>query len=226
MSNRYSLVPVSEANAPDAVARLGALLADSPGWVGSFIVFLDGLDFSRSPSMTAGATFFEGATRADRRGREIIEALDDVYRDVRDGEQAASVHGHILEQFVQHALAGTFGGSLGPCELHCDGSVHAPFKFDAATGGETPCAGVEAKTSTRALKSRGEASRAKAKAKAAWVTTLLVTTHSEVAGVWATWVPEEKFRTALESLIGTDAERALIVGHDQLRQLPARLALS
>jgi hypothetical protein len=222
MNSRFSLVPVDEPDAPASADQLGMLLAASPAWIGPFIVFLDGLDFDRVPSMTPGATFFEGATRGDPHGRQIISALDDVYRDVRDGEEAAAVHGHILERFVRHSLAHVFTGPLGACELHCDGSPQARFRLDAATHSTPPCAGVEAKTSTRALRKRGE-QRAQAKLKAIWVVSLLDTTGGHVSGVWATWIPAEKFRSALETLIGADAGRALIVAHEQLRQLPQRL---
>lgn len=224
-SSRYSLRPVVEPEAPESANRLGGLLAQSPGWIGPFIVLLDGLDFERTPSMTPGALFFEGATQRDLRGRSIIEALDDIYRDVRDGEEAARVHGHILERFVRYSLhGGGFNDALGACELHCDGSQHSSFRLDAGTRPDPPCAGIEAKTSTRALRKRGKADRARAIQKAQWVTSLLDTTGAEVAGVWATWVPEIRFRAALETLIGEmAAERAIIVGHEQLRQLSGRL---
>lgn len=224
MSKRFSLQSVTEAAPGDAVRRLGVALADSPGWVGAFIVVLDGMGFDKPPSMTPGALFFEAASRQDDRGRRILMALDDAYADVRDGDAASAVHGAILEQFVYHALERRFPHRIGACEVLCEGAPISVYRLDAATSEETPAAAVEAKTSTRALKRRGQEERAKARAKASWVTLLDAQTSSEVSGVWATWVPESRFRKVLHQLIGDDAANAVIIGHERLRQLPARLA--
>lgn len=210
MSKRFRLEAVEEPAPPESVERLGALLAESPGWIGAFIVVLDGMGFDKPPSMTPGAIFFEVASREDERGRQILMALDDAYADVRDGQNAAAIHG-------------AFPDRIGPCQVLCEDVPVGGYRLDAATSRHTPSAGVEAKTSTRALKRRGEAERVKARAKAAWVTSLAVTTNAEVSGVWATWVPEDRFRKVLFDLIGDDAERAVIVGHERLRQLATRL---
>lgn len=173
--------------------------------------------------MSAGAIFFEGATKGDPRGREILQTLDEVYRDVRDGVAASAVHGGILERFVWHSLGRAFPERLGPCELREDGVARSQYRLDAATRSAAPCVGIEAKTSTRALKKQG-ADREKARDKARWVTEMIRNTERSIAGIWTTWVPEDHFRQALGNLIGdAPAGEAVICAHEQLRQINSRL---
>jgi hypothetical protein len=224
MSRQFRFVEAHERAAAGDADRLGALLGASPAWVGPFIVLLGGLNFQSVPSMTQGATFFEAATAHDEQGRLIIAALDDLYREIRDGYSAAHAHGEILERFVWHVLGEHFPDRLGPCGLEVDGIPDSSFRLDAATHAEPPAVGVEAKTSTRALlrKSRDRASSA---AKAAWVVSLASRCDGQMAGAFATWSIEQDFRNALAKLIGpAPAQEATVIAHEQLTQLPRRLA--
>lgn len=223
MSNRFRLEPVEEPPAPAEADAVGALLATNPSWLGPFLVFLAGLNFNSVPSMTSGVVLLEGATGHDSRVRELLMAFDDLYQEVRDGLDLASVHGHMLERYVWHSLGSRFPDRLGACRLMRDGAPESAYVLDAGTGSEVPAAVIEAKTTDRALLGRASQRPARA-AKATWVVGLCSLTGGVVAGVFATWQEEDRFRLALTKLVGQPiAGDALIVGHEQLAQLPARL---
>jgi hypothetical protein len=224
MSSTYRLVPVKEREASTEADALGMALAESRAWIGPFIVFLAGLNFKAVPSMTRGATTFELATgRAPEAGR-IIDGVDAVYREVRDGYDTANVHGEILERYVYHVLAKPFPLRLGACRIERDDEQLSDYKLDAATNSECPAVAVEAKTSERALIGRRSA-RDKFTAKATWIIGLFDETEENVLAVFATWAPEARFREALAGLVGDEASKsALVYGHEQVAQLPSRIA--
>ena len=223
MSSTYRLVPAKERAASSDADAVGQALAESRAWIGPFIVFLAGLNFKVVPSMTRGATAFELATGRDPAARRITEALDGVYREVRDGYNAAHVHGEMLERYVYHALGKAFPLRIAACSLERDDEPVSDFRLDAATNSECPAIAIEAKNSEQALIGR-RANRHKHAAKAEWVIRLFDETEENVLAVFATWAPEARFRKALASLVGDDqAKAAHVYGHEQVAQLPSRI---
>jgi hypothetical protein len=224
MSSRFSLQEAREREPTKGADAVGSILATNRAWLGPFLIFLDGLTFRSTPSMTSGAIFFQGAAKRDAAADQLVEALDDVYRDIRDGFQAAHAYGEMLERYVWHVLPERFPDRIGACELYVDGNLQAAWRLDAATGAETPAVGIEAKTSEQALIGRRN-QRRKRTAKAQWVASLIDVTGEAVAGVFVTWAAEHRFRAKLRALIGESAAKGtLVVAREQLSQLPNRVA--
>lgn len=224
MSNRFSLEPIDERPASTEADAVGAILAESPGWIAPFIVLLDGQDFTRLPSMTPGAAMFEAVTRRDPEAVRLLQAVDAVYAEVQNGYDIAHMLGEMLERYVFHALEKSFSNRLGACMVMVDGEPFSDFRLDAATSTAVPAVGVEAKNSGRAMVARRSQSRLKHAAKAEWVVGLREQTDGEILGVFATWAPEFRFRQILKKLGGTAlSANAQVLGHEQLARLPARV---
>jgi hypothetical protein len=224
VSNRYRFNAASEPAAPSSADEVGQVLAAHPEWFAPFVVFLSGLNFHTLPSMGTGAHFFEAATEGDQDSSRLLGALDTVYADVRDGLEFSLARGAILEQFVRHALRPRFPLMLGACEVLADDEPESSFRLDASTGPVSPAVGVECKASETALKrSQGDA-RKRLSTKVGWVVGLIDATDGQLAAVFATWATEEKFRAALEQLLGRPRARfATVIAHEQLARLPDRL---
>jgi hypothetical protein len=225
MSSAFRLAPVKERSHSSSADTVGAALAESRAWIGPFIVFLSGLNFKSVPSMTPGAMVFEAATERDPAALRVIQAMDDVYADVRDGYDASHVHGELLERYVFHVLAKPFPLRIGACAIECDGEFMSDYRLDAATNSECPAVAVEAKNSERALIGRRSSDATKHAEKVRWVIGTLAATDGQILSVFATWAPEARFRKAVASLVGADvAKSAHVYGHEQVGQLPGRMS--
>jgi hypothetical protein len=200
------------------------LLAAKPAWVVPFVLFLSGLDFSAVPSDTNGARLFEIETEGDEDAHRLIEVLDDLYADVRDGLHFSRARGALLERFVWHTLAERFPGRLSACALMIDGSEASSFRLDAATASDAPAVGIEAKASHLTLQLARGQRRGSLTGKVQWVCGLRDATSGQVAGAFVTWADETQFRTALTRLVGKEsANVAQVVAHTQIRELSRRL---
>lgn len=221
MSNAFSLAPVVEPPASPAADRVGAILAGNPTWVRPFILLLASTDFQRPPGLTHAGEVFERTT--DGEGSRLLEALTDLYGEIRDGLAMTKAQGDMLERFVWHVLLRRFPDRLGSCRLLEDGEATTPdFKFDAATRDLPPSCGVEAKSSERAIVPH-PSRRSVMTSKCRWLVDMRDRTDGRVAGVFASWSPDETFRRTLRDVIGDAEQRALVIAHEALRNLPARL---
>jgi hypothetical protein len=222
----YSVRTIEEPAASAEVDTVAAILARHTTLARAFASFLAGLNFKTPPSLTPGAHLLEAAVEESDQARDLLEALNHVYNDVHDGNDAASVRGHILERYIWHRLERKFPYRLAACEvLNPDGQPDSSFKLDAATSQNAPIVGVEAKSSEYALVGGGTRPDPQRREKAKWVIALGENTGGDVVAAFVTWGLEARFRKKLSELVTEAvAETAHVIAHADVANLPGRVA--